>query len=253
MTFDRELKAAFTAAEIAGKIQLENRQQVHSVELKSDSSPVTAVDKKCENEIRELLGRNFPDDGFLGEETGCSEGTSGRKWIVDPLDGTRPYLRGIPTFSVLVALEDENGLAVGVIHLPALGETYSASRGRGSFCNGKSIHVSSTPRLSQAMGSAFGMIEKAETPEGRRLLGFMSQWDYTYGFMDAYSYACTASGKLDACVNIVDRPWDCAAAACIVKEAGGKYSDIYGNETVHNGSIILSNSVLHDSILSCFK
>jgi histidinol phosphatase-like enzyme (inositol monophosphatase family) len=253
MTYSKELNAAYAAARAAGRIQLKMQPTLSGITIKSDNSPVTAVDKACENHIRNYLLKRFPHDGFLGEETGTLNGSSGRRWIVDPLDGTRPYIRGIPTYSSLIALEDEHRIVVGVAHLPALKETYWATHNGGAYCNNKSIHVSRAGTLANAMGASLGLSEKSTTPEGAALLSLMSHWNYTYGFMDVYSYMCVASGKLDVAVNLLDKPWDCAAAACIVTEAGGRASDILGNASIYNGSFVITNGALHDSALSYFK
>jgi histidinol-phosphatase len=250
MTYANELSLALEAAQEAGTIQKEFEQNLPAIELKGDRSPVTLVDRKCESLIRNRLMSAFPSDGFCGEESGTQTGTSGRQWIVDPLDGTRPYLRGIPTYSVLIALEDAGDPVVGIIHHPALGITCWATRKGGAFLNGKPIHVSSTGTFDRTLGSAIGFIEKADSPEGKRLFNLVRAWDYTYGFMDAYSYVCVATGKIDIVVNLLDKPWDCASAACIVREAGGKFSDIHGEPTVHSGSIVISNGLLHDQTLA---
>lgn len=251
MTYDAELKAALAAAKAAGDIQLDSRKNIHAVDTKQDASPVTEVDKKCETVVRDMLRRQFPSDGFLGEETGSEAGVSGRTWIVDPLDGTRPYLRGIPTHSVLIALEDGGEPVVGCIHLPALSETFRAIKGGGAYCNNRPIRVSQTKDLSRAMGSALGFVE-ASSRESELLLSLMKTWDYAYGFMDAYSYGGVACGRLDVCVNLLDKPWDCAAAACIVSEAGGRFSDLRGNRTIHSGSVIISNGFVHDAVVEYF-
>jgi histidinol phosphatase-like enzyme (inositol monophosphatase family) len=253
MPYDKELAIALKAAEEAGALQQAREHKLPAAELKEDSSPVTEVDRACEAMIRERLSSIFPDDGFCGEESLPDAGNNNRRWIVDPLDGTRPYLRGIPTYSVLIALEEAGDPVVGVIRLPALNITCWAARGSGAFCNGKAVHVSAVSSLDAAIGTAFGFVEKAERPEGKRLFALMRSWNYTYGFMDAYSYVCVASGKLDIAVNLLDKPWDCASAACIVREAGGAFSDIAGNPTVNNGSIILSNGILHDAAVRHFS
>lgn len=250
MIFDKELSAALAIAQAAGNIHLD--LQPKDIEHKDDNSPVTEIDKKCEQLIRNKLMEMFPNDGFLGEETGDFKGSNDRKWIVDPLDGTRPFIRNIPTHSVLIALEQENEPVVGIIHLPALKITCWAKKNGGAFLNGKPIRVSETSEMKSAMGSALGFLEKSETNEGKKLFSLMKSWDYAYGFMDAYSYVCAASGKLDMCVNLLDKPWDCAAAACIVSEAGGIFSDIHGNRSVYNGSIVISNKKLHSEIIDFF-
>jgi histidinol-phosphatase len=224
-----------------------------SIEVKSDRSPVTEVDRGCESLIHTMVSSEFPEDGFYGEESGATEGSGGRRWIVDPLDGTRPYLRGIPTFSVLIALEEDAEPVVGVIHLPALGITCWAAKGAGAFLNGKAIHVSRVKTLAASMGSVLGLIEKAHTREGRKLLALMRAWDYSYGFMDAYSYVCVACGKLDIAISLIDKPWDRASAACIVREAGGMFSDLRGNPTFYEKSFILSNGLVHGAAVRHFS
>ena len=165
MDYSKELKLARMVAQEAGAVQLAAQPTDNPVERKSDRSPVTAVDKQCEDLIREKLLSAFPCDGFLGEEGGSHDGSTGRCWIVDPLDGTRPFIRGIPTYSSLVALEEEGGEpVVGVIHLPALGETYWAAKGAGAFCNDTPICVSATKILADATGCALGYIQNRREP-----------------------------------------------------------------------------------------
>ncbi len=253
MNHSRELAEALLAAREAGELQLSYLDRLPVSERKEDDSPVTIVDRTCETLIRERLLKAFPTDGFLGEETSALTGSGARRWIVDPLDGTRPFLRGIPTHSVLIALEEEEKPVVGVIHLPAMNITCWATRGNGAYMNGKPIHVSAVPSLGSATGTALGFREKADSSDGRALLALMRAWDYAYGFMDAYSYVCIASGKLDLAVNLLDKPWDCASAACIVAEAGGVFSDIAGKQSIHNGSIVLSNGLLHEAALRFFS
>jgi len=254
MIYINELQQAIKASEKAGAIQLEKRHLMTKIEKKSDRSPVTAIDKECEKTIKEHLLSHFPNDSFLGEETGDFQNKSSRRrWIVDPLDGTRPYIRNIPTYSVLISLEENMVPVVGVIYLPAMGIMCFASKGSGAFLNDEPIHVSQTETLGDSIGSALGFIEKSDTREGKQLFSLMHSWDYNYGFMDAFSYVCVASGKLDCAVNLLDKAWDCSAASCIITEAGGKFSDISANASAHNGSIVFSNGRLHGQILNYFK
>ena len=253
LSYKNELDAAIALAHKAGTIQLKNQRKISTVEIKPDYSPVTDVDKQCENLIRNELLSAFPDDGFLGEETGDISGKSGRRWMVDPLDGTRPYLRGIPTYSVLIGLEDNGEYVVGVTHFPAKDETYWASKGSGAFCNKRRIRVSNTKDMSAVLGSSLGIVETFGSAEGKKLITLMQRWDYAYGFMDAYSYMSLASGRLDICISLIDMPWDRASAACIVTEAGGKYSDLNGKKSIHNTSFVLSNGIVHSQVIKHFQ
>ena len=249
MPYQHELDIALKAARAAADIQLEYLHQEKQVEIKSDLTPVSDVDKQCETAIISMLRDAFPDDGFLGEETGLTPGASGRTWIIDPLDGTRLYLKKIPTFSVLIALVVDEEPVVGVMHLPLLKEVYYAAKTLGAYCNEKVIHVSKVDQLDQAYGCAYGHIPKLHEPTAQAVLEQMNQWRFSQGFMDAYTYGCIASGKLDLCLNLSDQPWDCAAAACIIKEAGGHYSDINGDSSIYNGSFVISNGLLHNEAI----
>jgi histidinol-phosphatase len=246
-------EAAIETAQQAAQLALRYFDTDLAVEWKQDDSPVTVAEREAESLLRTTLLRHFPDDGFLGEETGAEKGRSGRRWIIDPLDGTRPYLRGIPTFSVLIALEAQGEPVAGVIHLPALGRTYSAARGGGAYLDGAAIRVSGIERPAIAMGSALGYRELHDTPRGRKLFELIRQWDYAYGFMDAFTYGLVASGRLDCSVNLLDKPWDCAAAAIIVAEAGGAYSDVAGARTIHGEGFVMSNGRFHEQLIAALR
>jgi histidinol-phosphatase len=250
--YRRELETAEAAARAAGRHLLDGSRKLPAVELKGDRSPVTRLDRESEAILSRLLLDAFPSDGLLGEECGEVAGSSGRRWIVDPLDGTRPFLRGIPTYSVLVALEEAGEMVVGCMFFPVSGECYTAAKGRGAFRDGRRIRVSRTPSLDRAMLAGLG----PRTGGGKtaaNLRKLLDAADYAYGFMDAYSYALVASGRLDAVVSIWDKPWDCAAAACIVREAGGRFSDLSGAPDVHTGVSVASNGLLHEALLRHLK
>lgn len=244
---------ALSLAQKAGDIQIALQSNLKNIEIKEDQSPVTEVDKQCDALIKKGLLEAFPEDGFFGEESESIIGSTGRTWIVDPLDGTRPYIRGIPTYSVLISLEENNIPILGVVHIPALKETYYAAKGSGAFCNGKKIAVSSVNTPAQATGTSLGLIECWDNPLGTQLLQSQRSWDYSYGFMDAYSYMCVASGKLDLCISLIDKPWDRSAAACIISEAGGSYSDLQNNSTVYNETFLISNGHVHQAIIDQFN
>ncbi|MGM0463003.1 MAG: inositol monophosphatase family protein [Fibrobacterota bacterium] len=252
-TYADELKLAKNIAVEVGTYQLKEQKNISSISLKSDRSPVTEVDENSEKMIRDAICAAYPQDGFLGEEGGEKSGSNQRKWIVDPIDGTRPYIRGIPTFSTLIALEDAGRIVAGVVNLPALGECYYAARGSGAYCNGAPVQVSSTPNISKAMGAFLGLTETYPDTRGETLLRLSRDIDYTYGFMDAYSYMAVASGKLDLCVGLIDFPWDRAPAAIIIEEAGGVATDIFGDASIYGSSYVVSNGRFHKEILDYFN
>ena len=250
--YKKELEIAINIAKVVGEYQLKKQDSLKHINLKEDRSPFTEVDTTSEDMIRAEFAKYFPKDGFFGEESGKTEGTSGRRWIVDPLDGTRPYIHKIPTFSTLIALEDNNEIVVGVANFPALNECYYASKNGGAFCNSEVISVSKTSNINDVMGSALGVIEDSHRDNGQKLFRFMKKWDYIYGFMDAYSYMAVASGKLDTTVALIDFPWDRAPAAIIVKEAGGKFASLNGKESIYEDSFFVSNNNIFNGILEEF-
>jgi fructose-1,6-bisphosphatase/inositol monophosphatase family enzyme len=252
MPYFTEIELLKEIVQIVGKYQLEMQPKLKTVNLKEDRSPFTEVDVNSEKIIKDKISAMFPDDGFLGEEFGETAGTSGRRWIIDPLDGTRPYIHGIPTYSVLIALEDNGILAAGIAHFPALSETYWATLGGGAFCNGEKLHASKTQILSDCMASALGIVEAANEKNGKLLLKTIQKCDYFYGFMDAYSYVSVAAGKLDFCVSLLDKAWDRAPVALIVKEAGGAFGDLSGKETIYSDDFLVSNTLIHKDVCENF-
>ncbi len=250
MNFNRELEAAVSAAKAAGAIQQNGRTRLLEIVRKDDESPVTQIDRECEAVILDTLRKAFPSDSFLGEENGSLEGSSGRRWIIDPLDGTRPYIRGIPTYSVLIGLEDETGPLLGVVNLPDMNELYQAARGSGAFRNGEPISVSHVSSLRDAMGTHLGLAECAGKPSGHKLQKLCERLDYNYGFMDAFSYAAVACGRADVSIGLIDKSWDRLAPAAIILEAGGRVSDLAGTPGIHGDGVVFTNGKLHDEVIA---
>ncbi len=231
------------------------------VEGKADASPVTIADRSAEAAARAAIAAACPDDAWLGEETGTatrldgqSGPGSGRTWIVDPIDGTRNFVRGIPLWSVLVACVEGTGVAERVIAsavgFPALGEWYEAVRGGGARCNGQPIAVSTVSELAQA---GFGYY----TYEMFRQHGLESLFQAFSGCTaeqrgggDAYLHMLVASGRLDVCVEPGLQVWDIAASSLIVEEAGGRFSDLAGGRDLRAGHAVLSNGALHTASIA---
>ncbi len=251
--YAKELDVALDIIKKVGDFQLEKQATLKKINLKEDRSPVTEVDEASEAMIKDAFAAAFPEDGFFGEETGQTAGTNGRRWIVDPLDGTRPYIHKIPTYSTLIALEEDGEIVVAAVNFPGLGETYWATRGGGAFCNGQPIAVSKTAALGDAMGSALGAVEESHTDRGQRTIASLRQMDYIYGFMDAYSYMSVAAGKLDCCIALIDYPWDRAPAALIVEEAGGVYTTLEGERTIYGESFMVSNGAVQEELLESLQ
>jgi histidinol-phosphatase len=215
-----------------------------AVARKSDGTPVTEADRSAERLIRDELERLRPDDAILGEEEAERAGTSGVRWFVDPLDGTKAFTRGVPLYATLIAASDAHGPAVGVIHLPALGETIYAGRGLGCFLNARPARVSDTDDLRGACLTSSGF-EHWPDPALAAVRGAglaLRTWG------DAYGYALVATGRADVMVDPVVAIWDVAPMPVILSEAGGRFTDYAGEVRADGGNGIATNGRLHDAV-----
>ncbi|MDZ7677637.1 MAG: inositol monophosphatase family protein [Acidimicrobiales bacterium] len=243
------MHAAVEIAREAGELTLEHfRSGDLSVDSKADGTPVTVADQAAERLIRERLGARFPDDTVLGEEEPDQHGTSARRWIIDPIDGTKAFTHGVPLYTNLLALEDEHGSAVGVINVPALGETVWAGRGLGCFCNGEPARVSSTTEPSGAWATTSGF--DSWSPELFARLKHSGMHLRTWG--DGYGYVLVATGRIDAMIDPAAALWDVAPMPVIMSEAGGRFSATTGDPSPDAGSGLGTNGVLHDHLLDLF-
>jgi histidinol phosphatase-like enzyme (inositol monophosphatase family) len=247
-----ELAVARTAVDQAGRLALQYFGTTLAIEYKADRSPVTAADRGAEEALRQTLGAAFPHDGMLGEELGASDGTSGRRWIVDPIDGTQSFIRGVPLYGVLVALEIDGTAQIGVAHFPGLGETVAAARRQGCWWNGRRARVSTTPLLEEA---AVGYSDARMT--GARLGddwgGLLSATRVQRGWGDCYGHCLVATGRLDVMLDAAMNPWDCAALIPILEEAGGRFTDWRGEARIDGGDAFSTNGVLHEAVLRCLN
>jgi histidinol phosphatase-like enzyme (inositol monophosphatase family) len=214
------------------------------VDRKGDGTPVTEADRGAEAHARAVLAEAYPDDAILGEEEGESAGSSGRRWLLDPIDGTKAFTRGVPLYTTLVAVEDEHGIAVGVIHMPALRETVWAGRGRGCWCDGTPARVSTRTSLRGAVltTSGFDYWPEASLVGVRRSELLMRTWG------DGYGYALVATGRAEAMVDPVVAPYDVAPMPVILAEAGGRFSDWSGADRIDGGTGLATNGPLHEEI-----
>jgi histidinol-phosphatase len=216
---------------------------------KPDGTPVTAADRAAERLVRERLAERFPADGVLGEEEPERPGTSGRRWAVDPLDGTKAFVRGVPLYSTLLALDDEHGPAVGVIVLPALGQAVYAGRGLGCRADGAPARVSTTAALDGAylMSSGYGGWDD------RALLAVKHAGCRLRTWGDGYGYALVATGRADAMVDPSVDVYDVAPMPVILAEAGGRFTGTDGAPGSARGSGLASNGLLHDDLLALLQ
>ena len=241
---------AVGAAQRAGHLTLEWYQQRSlSVSAKSDGTPVTEADYAAERLLRSEISAAYPDDTIWGEEEGVWAGRTSRSWVIDPIDGTKAFVQGVPLYATLLALVDEQGPAVGVICLPALNECVWAGRGRGAHWNGVPCRVSEHAGLDGAYVCTSGLSYWPEPALERvRAAGARVR---TWG--DAYGYALVATGRAEAMVDPECFDWDVAPMPVIMAEAGGRFSNTSGSHDWRSGSAAASNGLLHDDLLACFR
>ncbi len=221
------------------------------VDRKGDGTPVTDADRAAERLLRERLGERFPDDAVIGEEEPTSQGSSGRTWVIDPIDGTKSFTHGVPLYSNLLALYDDEGCALGVINLPALGTTVYAGRGLGCFVDGEPTRVNTTETLAGACvcTSGLGPWSQAHLDAIRAAGPLFRTWG------DGYGFALVAMGHVEAMVDPRVAVWDLGPLPVVIREAGGRYTDLRGREEVLLDAEITSSSVatngrVHDELLA---
>ena len=238
------------SAQKAGRAALSYFDGTFEVEWKEDESPVTVADREAETLLRKLLQEAFPGDGFLGEEYGDTPGTSGYRWIIDPIDGTRSFVRSVPIWATLVGLEYKGDMIAGVAEAPALGHTWRALRGDGAHRNDRPIRVSDVADLSQGLlfYSSLSWFLKAGRQDD--FLRLVQGTDRQRGFGDFYGHVLVAQGSGEVMVEHGVHAWDVAALKPIVEEAGGRYSTWNGSKSIHEPDVVLSNGKVHDAVLA---
>lgn len=242
MAFEEELKIARAAAREAGAVALEYQRQGVTPETKADASPVTIADKESERLISTMLREAFPDDGQLGEEGSNAEGKSGRRWIIDPIDGTREFVRNSPIWCVLIGLEDHGEVVAGVVHFPALEETYWASRGGGAFRNGEKIQVSTRSRSDESVLLVNGLALMKGTELGDFLMPRLSDWMQQFWAVrslgGSFDACLLASGRAEVWIEPKVAAWDLAAHKIILEEAGARFFNSKGESNIYGGNAI---------------
>jgi histidinol-phosphatase len=240
--------AALEAARAAGEIALRYFRSGVEVTLKADQTPVTRADREAEETITRILRRAFPDTGFLGEEFGAV-GPADRRWIVDPIDGTKNFIRGIPVWAVLIALEEQGEVTTGVVLNPASGECFWARRGEGAFLGDEPLRVSAIATLGEATLLHAGLKILRATPHWHGFVRLVDATARTRGFGDYFGYGLVAQGRAELYAEVDLKPWDIAAVKILVEEAGGRLTDFSGRPTIYTGTVLASNGRLHDEAL----
>ncbi len=246
-------------AEEAGRLTLHYFQQAGlQIDVKRDASPVTVADREAEQLLRRTIGQRFAQDAILGEEFGEQPGTSGYRWILDPIDGTKSFIHGVPLYAVLIGVEYHNESRIGVVHLPALRETAYACTAQGAwYIRGDepptAARVSSIEKLGEALfcTSSLNSFRKRDAWPFLERLATNAKLSRTWG--DAYGYLLVATGRAEVMVDPVMNVWDAAAVLPVIQEAGGKFTDWHGRRTIYNGEGIASNGLVHQEILQMLQ
>jgi histidinol-phosphatase len=255
----RDLVLALALADAADELTMQHFRTQFAVRTKSDRTPVSEVDEAVERMLRMRLSTDRPGDAIVGEEFGTS-GDSRRRWIVDPIDATKNYIRGIPIFATLIALEEEGALVAGVVSAPALQRRWYAARGEGAFCraagsptNADRIHVSSIATIEEAHLAYDDFAGFAQAGLETQFLDAARRFARTRGFGDFWSHMLVAEGAIEAAIEPAVALWDLAALQIIVEEAGGQFTDLAGQARPDGGSAVSTNGKLHDAVLEVFR
>ena len=251
--FEHEASVAHGLADRAAEIGLSVFHGDVRVTLKADRTPVTQADTEIETMVREQIAAVFPGDRVLGEEQGGDVAARGRLWIVDPIDATANFARGIPIWGTLIALQVDGELVLGVASAPALGERYEAVRGSGAGCNGDPIRVSSESSIPRAQILYAELEAWLRAPRHEGVLGVLAEARRTRGFGDFWGHVLVARGAAEAMLEPELALWDYAALAVIVQEAGGRVSTLEGGPLRHGGSVLSSNGAIHEELVRRFS
>jgi histidinol-phosphatase len=245
-----QLDFLIETAFLAGRKTLAYYQTGVQADFKADRTPVTQADKAAEELIRARIEARYPGDAILGEEFGRKDvqGAS-RRWVVDPIDGTKSFLRGIPLYAVLLGLEIDGQVAAGVAYYPALDEMLAAADGLGCWWNGRPAHVSNVPSLDQAWVTS-------TDPLGFDQAGKRAAWErlkqasyHRGGWGDAYGYLLVATGRAEVMLDPLMEAWDCGPFPPILREAGGYFGDWQGNSTIYGGQALATSQTLLPTVL----
>ena len=245
---DDLMQAVLSAGELALKLYREGAGSRAAKKL--DRSPVTEADRAVELQLRAFVARRFPSAVFFGEETGGDAPSAGLRFVVDPIDGTRAFMRGLPTWSVLVGVELDRQPIAGVVYMPASDDLFSAVSGHGAYVNGRPVRLSAIERLEDCMVCHGGLGQFSDAGCEAQL-SKLARGTYTQrGLGDFAGYRALLLGQADAVVDPAIQPYDIAAAAVLVREAGGRLTSLTGEDTIYSGYAVASNGLVHDQLLA---
>lgn len=238
------LEAVGDLARVGGEHALKHFRKELVIERKADGSLVTQVDRATETAMREWITQRFPDDGILGEEFPEHNPAARRRWILDPIDGTFSFTRGVPLWGTLVAVVEGERVLAGAIHCPATGDLVSAAAGEGCWSNGARCRVSDVAQLSAATVLATDVRYKSSPARREKFHALIAAAAHARGWSDCYGYVLVATGRAEIMVDPVMAPWDAAALVPVIEEAGGVFTDWSNKATAFGGSAIATNAAL---------
>jgi histidinol-phosphatase len=245
-----DLAFAHELADTAAEVTLSWFGHRLPFELKDDETPVTEVDRRAERAIRAAIAARFPGDGVLGEEEGLQEGANGRRWVIDPVDGTKLYAEGIPLWTTLIALEVDGVPMVGVADAPAIGDRYHAVRGRGAWRGERRLRVSDVATLAESFLAHSGIEEWVAGGRGEALLRVAGRARRTRGLSDAWAHLLVAQGSVEVLLEHEPcQAWDWSATGLIVEEAGGCVTTLAGSRPGAGTDLLVSNGAVHSEVV----
>jgi histidinol-phosphatase len=236
MAFEREVELAKLLVQEAGALALDFQRRGVTADAKPDESPVTAADRACEKLIVDQIAREFPGDGVLGEEGANCESRNGRKWIIDPIDGTKDYVRGIPLWAILIGLEEHGEIVAAAAHSPRQGLLLWAAHGSGAWENGTRLRISDKSDPSEAVLCFNGFNKIGIDRFAERLLPWLQRFWAVRSLGGAVDAMLVAQGQADVWIEPNAQPWDLAPLKLLVQEAGGIFSSFTGENTIYGGN-----------------
>jgi histidinol-phosphatase len=245
------LSVATDAAYLGGRRTLAYFNTGVAVEWKADKTPVTRADRESEEVIRAQIARYYPDHSIVGEEGGSQEGDPEYRWIIDPIDGTKTFIAGVPLYGVLIGVEVRGEAAVGAVYMPALDEMLCAATGLGCRWNGRPARVSPISDLKEAGVMVTDVRAALARSDAYERLAAATRYQRTWA--DCYGYILVATGRAEAMLDTAMNPWDCAPMLPILREAGGHFTTWAGEPTIHGKDGVATNAALHDPILAILR
>jgi histidinol-phosphatase len=245
------LSVAQEAALMGGRRTLIYFNRGVEVETKADDTPVTRADREAEEVIRRTIAKYYPTHSIIGEEGGKTEGDPDYRWIIDPIDGTKTFIRGVPLYGVLIGVEVKGRADVGVIFIPPMDEVVCASRGHGCHWNGRRCWVSKVSKLGEAAVMVTNVTSAQARSDAYERLAAATKFQRTWG--DCYGYALVATGRAEVMLDPAMNPWDCAPMLPILEEAGGHFTTWAGERTIWGKDAVGTNGALNGEVLAILK